>query len=507
MEPPVTVLVIGSGFGGQLSAINLLRRGITDFRILERRDFMGGTWCQNSYPGAAVDVPSPLYSIAAEPYPWTRMYAEQAELRDYTEHVIDRWSLREHTVLGAEVVAAEWDGRVWTVRTRDGGLHRGRFLVNASGPLSTPVVPPFRGLEDYTGTTFHTNGWDHGAELAGKRVAVVGSGASAAQAIPAIQPLVGELHVFQRSPHWVLPRPDRTFGPLQRRLLRLRPLHRLLRTAIYWRLESRVIGFKHSRWLLRRVAQRAALRHLEAQVPDPDLRARLTPDYTIGCKRIILSDTLYPALSAPHVTLHDRHDGIDHFDATGIVTASGEHLDVDVVVFSTGYDATDGLIPYEVRGRDGATLADFWHEFPRAYLGTTVPNFPNLFVVTGPNTGIGHTSAIFVIESQMEYIGRALDAVLDAGATSIEVTAQAEDAYTRRIHREMERTVWHDGGCTSWYQSRSGRVVAMFPGFSFSFRRLARRFRPEHHVIRHAPTPVGTSDPAGTPTPSERTHA
>ena len=322
MPPPLTALVIGSGFGGQVTAIHLLRRGITDFRILERRDFMGGTWCQNSYPGAAVDVPSPLYSLSSEPYPWTRMYAEQAELRDYTEHVIDTHSLREHTVLGAEVVGAEWDGEAWCVRTSEGTVHRARFLVNASGPLSTPVVPPFEGLEEFRGATFHTNGWDHDVDLTGKRVAVVGSGASAAQVIPAIQPDVEHLHVFQRSPHWVLPRRDHTFTRLQQRLLRLRPLQRLLRTAIYWQLETRVIGFKHSRWLLRRVAQREALRHLETQVPDPDLRARLTPDYTIGCKRIILSSTLYPALSAPGTTLHDRHDGIARFDATGVVTAS-----------------------------------------------------------------------------------------------------------------------------------------------------------------------------------------
>lgn len=483
---PTTVIVIGSGFGGQVAAINLLRLGITDVLVLERRDFMGGTWCQNSYPGAAVDVPSPLYSIASEPYPWTQMYADQAELRAYTEHVIDEHRLRERTVLGAEVVAAEWDGEAWCVRTSDGTERRARFLVNATGPLSTPVVPAFPGLADFGGASFHTNAWDHDVDLAGKRVAVVGSGASAAQVVPAVQPEVGELHVFQRTPHWVLPRHDHVFSPWQRRALRLRPLHKALRTAIYWRLETRVVGFKHSRFLLRRIAQRAALRHIEAQVPDPVLRAQVTPDYTIGCKRIILSDALYPALAAANTTLHDRTDAIDHFDATGLVTASGEHLDLDVVVFSTGYDATDGLVAYDVRGRGGTRLADVWHDYPRAYLGTTVPGFPNFFVVTGPNTGIGHTSAIFVIESQMEYLVRAIGAVVDTPGASIEVCAEAEEAYTSMIHREMEKTVWHDGGCTSWYRSRSGRVVAMFPGFSFSFRRLARRFRPEHHVMTTA---------------------
>ncbi|KAA1421651.1 NAD(P)/FAD-dependent oxidoreductase [Nocardioides humilatus] len=478
-----TVVIIGSGFGGQVTAINLLRRGITDFVLLERRDFMGGTWCQNSYPGAAVDVQSPLYSIASEPYRWSQMFAEQDELQDYTEHVIAKHGLRDRTVTGANVSQVEWLDSAWEVRTDDGRTFRGQFLVNASGPLSTPVVPPFEGLDDYQGAAFHTNNWDHSFDLRGKKVAIVGSGASAAQAVPAIQPDVAELHVFQRTPHWVMPRPDRTFTPLQRRLLGVRPLYRALRTWIYWSLETRVIGFKYSERMLKKVAQQKALRHIESQVTDPELRAKVTPDYTIGCKRIILSNTLYPALSATNTTLHDRNDGIAHLDATGIVTASGEHLDVDLIVWSTGYDATDGVISYPVIGKDGVKLDAFWDEFPRAYLGTAMPGFPNLFVVTGPNTGIGHTSAIFVIEAQMEYIMRAIERTRAAGATSIEVTADAEDAYTTMVHSEMERTVWKNGGCQSWYQSKSGHVIAMFPGFSFSFRRLARRFRPEHHVF------------------------
>lgn len=230
-------------------------------------------------------------------------------------------------------------------------------------------------------------------------------------------------------------------------------------------------------------AQRKAVAHIHRQVADPKLRAQLTPDYTIGCKRVIISNALYPALAADNATLHDRTDGIDHLDATGIVTASGEHLDLDLIVWSTGYDATDGVISYPVVGKDGATLDAFWDEFPRAYVGSAMPGFPNLFVVTGPNTGIGYTSAIFVIEAQMDYIMRAITEVRDAGATTIEVSSAAEQAYTKMIHSEMERTVWKNGGCHSWYQSKSGHVIAMFPGFSFTFRSLARRFRPDHHVI------------------------
>ncbi|WP_370248990.1 flavin-containing monooxygenase [Nocardioides sp.] len=480
-----TVVIIGSGFGGQTAALQLAERGVDDVVILERRDFMGGTWCQNSYPGAAVDVQSPLYSLVGEPYRWSKMFAEQAELQEYTEHVIAKHGLREKTVTGANVVAVRWEEEhgAWRIETEAAGTFRAQFLINASGPLSTPVIPPFPGREEFRGVTFHTNNWDHSVDLTGKKVAIIGSGASAAQVIPAIQPQVGELHVFQRSPHWVMPRPDRDFSAWQQRLLGIKPLYKALRTSIYWSLETRVVGFKYSDAALKKLAQDKALKHLERQVPDPELRAKLTPDYTIGCKRIILSNTLYPALSAPNTTLHDRTDGIDHLDATGIVTASGEHLDLDVIVWSTGYDATDGVISYPVVGREDRALADVWAEFPRAYLGTTVPGFPNLFVVTGPNTGIGHTSAIFVIESQMKYVMDAIEKVRTSGRRSIEVTAQAEEDYTAMIHREMEQTVWKKGGCHSWYQSKSGHVIAMFPGFSFTFRRLAAKFKPADHVL------------------------
>lgn len=476
-------MIIGSGFGGQCAAITLRRRGIQDFVILERRSFVGGTWCQNTYPGAAVDVQSPLYSLSDEPYDWSQMFAEQAELAQYTEHVIDKYRLRERTVTNANVTGVRWDGDEWRVETERAGTFRGRFLINASGPLSTPVIPQFAGRETFAGHQFHTNDWDHSVQLAGKRVAVVGSGATAAQVIPAIQPEVGELHVFQRTPHWVMPRPDREFKPWQRRLLALNPVYQAVRSAVYCSLETRVVGFKYSPFLLRTVAQSAALRHLRRQVSDPRLRAQLTPDYTIGCKRIILSNTLYPALAAPNVTVHGRGEGIERIDPDGIITASGDRVDLDLIVWATGYDATDGLISYPVIGRDGVALSEHWKQFPRAYLGTTVPGFPNLFIVTGPNTGIGHTSAIFVIEAQMQYVGRAIDEVLATGARSLEVSATAEDRYTTMIHREMNRTVWKTGGCHSWYQSRSGHVIAMFPGFSFTFRRLAANFRHEDHVF------------------------
>jgi cation diffusion facilitator CzcD-associated flavoprotein CzcO len=477
-----TVLIIGSGFGGQCAAINLLRQGIADFRLLERRAFAGGTWCQNSYPGAAVDVQSPLYSIASEPWDWTQMFAEQSELETYTRHILAKYDLVSRTELNTNVEAMTWNDaeNLWEVTTSR-GVFRSRFVVNASGPLSNPVIPAFPGRDSFAGKTFHTNGWDHGYDLRGKRVAIIGSGASAAQVIPAIAPEVGHLHVFQRTPHWVMPRPDHVFSTAERALLRRRPAQKALRSAIYWGLETRVIAFKHSRLALKHVAEREARRHLAAQVKDPVLRDRLTPDFTIGCKRIILSNTLYPALCRPNVTLYTRDEGIASINPAGILTRDGRQVDLDLIVWSTGYDATDGAIPYPVTGRDGKTLKEAWHEFPRAYLGTAMPGFPNLFVVTGPNTGIGHTSAIFIIEAQMQYIMDSIVRTRQHGHQRIEVTAAAEERYTRMIHREMEKTVWKTGGCNSWYQSRSGHVIAMFPGFSFSFRRMTGTFRTADH--------------------------
>lgn len=478
-----TVLIIGSGFGGLTAAMSLRREGIDDFCLLERRSFMGGTWMQNTYPGAQVDVQSPLYSLSGEPWDWSQMFATQDELETYTQHIIDKHGLRDRTELEAEVTRVRWDderGR-WVVSIRDGRQFVGRFVVNASGPLSTPVIPEFDGRDSFAGPSFHTNDWDHGVDIRGKRVAVVGSGASAAQVIPTIAPEVEHLHVFQRSPHWVLPRPDRVFGPLERAVLR-RPLaYRALRTGIYWGLETRVIAFKYSPKLLDLVGQRKALAHLESQVTDPELRAKLTPDYTIGCKRILVSNTLYPALCRDNVTLHDRHDGIHRITPDGIETTTGTHVDLDVIVYATGFDAVEGVISYDVEGRGGAVLAERWHDYPRAYLGTTVPEFPNLFIVTGPNTGIGHTSALFIIECQMRYIMRSIRETLDRGAVSIEVKPQAEEKWTTMVHREMEGTVWHTGGCTSWYQSRTGRVIAMYPGFSAMYRLHTAWFRPSHH--------------------------
>ncbi len=480
-----TAIIIGSGFGGMTAALKLKQLGITDFLILERRPFAGGTWCQNTYPGAAVDVPSTLYSLSTEHFPWTQKLADQSELHVYTQQVMDKHQLQAKTRLGATVSKVQWleQAQCWQVDTEACGSFRGRFLINASGPLSHARIPDFPGRDSFQGKAFHTNDWDHSYDLRGKRVAVIGSGASAAQVIPAIVDQVQQLHVFQRTPHWVMPRHDKTYSSVERWLMGFPWVYKLVRATVYWKLETRVIGFKYSKTLLNLVARRKALAHLHQQVKDPALRQQLTPNFDIGCKRIILSDTFYPALTHARTTLHPQDDGIAEITPTGIRTRQGRQIDLDLIVYGTGYDATDGVVSYPIIGRGGRTVGDFWREFPRAYLGTTLPGFPNLFVMTGPNTGIGHTSAIFVIEAQMAYAARCIQRVLQQGKRSIEVLPEAENDYTTMIHREMVKTVWKSGGCQSWYQSKSGHVIAMFPGFSFTYWRMANAFKPAHHRL------------------------
>jgi cation diffusion facilitator CzcD-associated flavoprotein CzcO len=479
------VLIIGSGFGGQCAAINLLKAGVGDFRLLERRGFFGGTWCQNTYPGAAVDIPSPLYSLSSAPYAWTQMYAGQDELQRYTRHVVDRFALQDKIELGAAVESLSWDdsAQQWTVQTSKGRF-QSRFVINASGPLSQAKIPYFEGMHLFEGKQFHSNHWDADFDLRGKRVAIVGSGASAAQIIPAIASQVSSLQVFQRTAHWVLPRSDHRFSGWQRRLLQRPLIYRLLRGWIYCTLESRFIGFKYSKAGISLV-ENIARRHLARQVPDEQLRRRLTPDFTLGCKRVVLSSELYPTLCRDNVTLHT--EGIARLDASGIVGSDGQHLPVDLIVWATGFDATDNAIPYLIKGRGGRLLSDAWHPYPHAYLGTCVPGFPNLFILAGPNTGTGHTSALFMIEAQMRYVMACIGEVLKENGRSIEARTEAEERYTAMIHRQMTRTVWHWGGCRSWYQNSSGKVVAMFPGFSFSFYRLTRGLKRGDHILRHSP--------------------
>lgn len=479
------VVIIGTGFGGIAAALRLKAAGIDDFRLLERRAFLGGTWAQNHYPGAAVDVQSPLYSLSSEPNDWTEMFAKQAELRAYTLNIIEKHRLAECCITECEVQSLKWlaDQQCWLINTTQGEF-KAQFVINASGPLSQAKFPNLSGLEQFKGRCLHTNQWDDSVDLSGQRVAIIGTGASAAQLIPAVVDRVKSLDVFQRTPHWVMPRPDYVFKPWQRRLLKNAVLQKLLRAVIYLGLESRFIAFKYLPLVLKLYAEPSARRLLKRQIKTPALREAVTPNYTIGCKRIILSNTYLAALDQPQVCLHTKDDPIVQITPTGAITRAGREIELDVLICATGYQATDGSIPYDIVGEEGQSLAEAWAEYPRAYLGTTVPGFPNLFLLSGPNSGVGHTSAVFIIESQLNYVLDCLRHVDAAGLQSIEVRPECEEKYTALIHKMMTKTVWHWGGCQSWYHSVSGKVIAMFPAFTTTFWRWTRRAKLQDHQLR-----------------------
>ncbi len=491
----VRVAIVGTGFGGLGMAIQLQRAGEHDFVLLERAGDLGGTWRDNHYPGAACDVPSHLYSFSFAPNAdWSRSFSEQPEIHAYLRRCATESGVLDKVRFDHELLAADWDedAQVWRIRTTGGDLDA-QVLVSACGPLSDPVVPKLPGLETFEGATFHSADWDHEYDLTGKRVAVVGTGASAIQFVPQIQPKVEQLHLFQRTAPWVMPRHDRAYTrPEQWAFRHLPGFQRVSRTAIYWGRESYVIGFALQRRALK-VAELIARRHLTRSVDDAELRAKLTPAYAIGCKRILISNDYYPALTQPNAEVVT--DGIAEVRPNSIVTADGAVRAVDAIIFGTGFHTTDLPVAHRVRGRGGISLAETWSAGMQAYRGTTVAGFPNLFLVIGPNTGLGHTSMVFVIESQVAYIRDALRRMDEAGLAAVEVEPAVQDAYNAGLQQQMKGTVWTDGGCASWYLDATGRNTTLWPRFTFCFRSITRRFdlasyRPEFAACGASTTKV-----------------
>lgn len=478
--------VIGSGFSGIGTAVRLKEAGIHDFVILERSDDLGGTWRDNTYPGAACDVPSRLYEFEFAPNPdWTRSFSRQQDIWDYLRDCAERHEVLPHVYFGHEMLCAQWDDSVgrWFIETSRGPV-RSRVLVSGAGPLSEPAWPSIDGLDTFRGTVFHSAAWDHTHDLTGERVAVIGTGASAAQFIPEIQPDVRRLYVFQRTPSWVMPRHDRALTRFERRLYRKIPLlQRLVRAAIYHGREFYVIGFTIDQRLLRNF-QKVAIRHLERQVADPRLRAKLTPSYTMGCKRIVLSSDYYPALTQTNVEVVT--EPIREIGGRSVVTADGREREVDTIICGTGFRATSQPIAERVYGRDGRSLADAWRDGMRAYGGTTVSGFPNLFLLLGPNTGGGHTSVVLMAEAQMVYIREAVRYLVERGITAVDVVPEAMRRYDDAVQRRMRRTVWVRGGCDSWYLDEHGKNTTLWPSFVGSYRRRMKRFDPEsyEHLVR-----------------------
>ncbi|HEV3232657.1 MAG TPA: NAD(P)/FAD-dependent oxidoreductase [Candidatus Dormibacteraeota bacterium] len=476
------VAVIGTGFAGLGMAIRLKQRGMDDFVVLERAADLGGTWRDNTYPGCQCDVPSHLYSFSFAPKPgWSRTFSRQPEIWDYLRDCAHRHGILPHIRFRHEVLEAAWDdaARLWRIET-SGGACTARFLVAGMGGLSEPAIPDLPGLSTFAGTAFHSAAWDHGHDLAGRRVAVIGTGASAIQFVPLIQPEVARLHLYQRTPPWVLPHHDREVPTAERRLFALLPLgQRLARIAIYLGREGFLPFFTHR--ALSFLPERIARRHLARQVPDPALRARLTPGYAVGCKRILLSNDYYPALVQPNVEVVG--EGIREVRPGSIVSADGTEREVDTIIFATGFQVVDMPAARRIRGRGGRTLEEAWEGSPRAYLGTTTPGFPNLFLMLGPNTGLGHTSVVLMIECQIDYILSCLDVLARRRLLTAEVLPEAEAAYNRRVQARMRGTVWTTGGCASWYLDRTGRNTTLWPGSTLAFRRLTRRFDPRAYAL------------------------
>ena len=483
----VEVAIVGAGFGGLGAAISLERAGFRDFIVLERAGEVGGTWWFNTYPGCQCDIPSNLYSFSFAPKSdWTRAFPLQPEILDYLRDCSRRFGVRDRIRFECELDGAAWreDDQRWEIETSHGPLSA-RVLVAAPGLLSEPRTPELPGLDRYEGTIFHSARWDHSQDLTGKRVALVGTGASAIQAGPVIQREAERLHVFQRTPPWVVPMPDREVGEGRKRLFRRFPLaQKVHRAYLYAVREPIVIAMAFARPLLK-LGETLSRVHLRRQVPDPALRRRLTPDYALGCKRLLLSNDWYPALAADNVEVLD--EGVQEVHGRTVVGSDGSQREVDAIVFATGFTPTEPPIAHALRGPDGRTLAEAWDGAPEAYLGTTVSGFPNLFLIYGPNTNLGHNSIVYMLESQFEYLVRALRAMSERGLGRIEVRRDVQRRFNESVQRRLKKTVWNAGRCASWYLDEDGENPIMWSDFTFRFRALARRFDLDaHHVAARA---------------------
>lgn len=437
------------------------------------------------YPGCRCDVPSHLYSFSFAPNPeWSETYSPQPEILRYLRRTAEQYGVTARTLYGHEVLDAAWDEREqhWRLTT-PAGARTAQVLVLGNGPLAEPSIPDLPGLETFEGTMFHSAQWRDDHDVRGERVAVIGTGASAIQIVPAIQPEAAHITVFQRTAPWVLPHSNRRITEFERSVYRRFPAaQRLVRESVYWSREA--VGaalVRNGRGL--QLLERLARRHITRQVPNAELRAKLMPDYRPGCKRLLPSDEWYPAICQPNVDVVTEK--IVAVGPDRVVTAEGREVVVDTIVLATGFHVTDNPVARRLRGRDGRTLAEQWAETGmQAYLGTTVPNFPNLFMLAGPNTGIGHTSLVFMIEAQLAYLVSALDTMRRRGAASVELRPRVLEAWNAEIQRKASRTVWNSGGCTSWYLDAAGRNTTMWPDSTLRFRRLTRRFDPESYELR-----------------------
>ncbi len=473
-DAPLSVLIVGAGFGGIGLAIRLDKAGISDFLILEKTGDVGGTWRDNSYPGAACDVPSHLYSFSFEPRAeWSSRYSPQAEIHDYIRHCATKYHLNPRIHFDTEISLAEFDedSGLWHVTTTDGRQYRARSLVTACGQLNRPVYPSIPGLDTFAGEAFHSARWRHDIDLEGKEVAVIGTGASAIQFVPQIAPRVRTLKLFQRSAPYVIAKDDRRYSAREQALLRRFPLlQKLSRGGHYLTHEMRALAFISFPSLMKAMEGKFR-KHLEKGVRDPRKRAQLVPDYPMGCKRMLISNDFFPAVDRDNVELITT--GIEAITAEGVKTTDGQEHKADVLIFGTGFAATDFLAPMTIRGRDGRDLNESWRAGAEAYKGISVSGFPNLFILYGPNTNLGHNSIIYMLESQFNYVLGCLQVLARRGLRYIDVKADVQGAFNAHIQDAISTTIW-SRGCNSWYQTAEGKQTNNWPGYTFSYRRLTR---------------------------------
>ena len=471
------IVVVGSGFSGIAMGVLLKRAGIESFTILEKAGDIGGTWRDNTYPGAACDVPSHLYCYSFEPKPdWSRAFSPQQEIQEYLRHCVEKYGLGPHLQFHKKVSGAEFDesSGTWTVQIEDAESLRARALVLGNGALHVPAYPEIPGRESFEGRLFHSAEWDHSFDLRGKRVAVIGTGASSIQFVPEIAPQVEKLQVFQRTPPWIAPKPDGPISESRQSLFRrFRPLHWLHRAWIYWTLELRAVGFVVDPRLLK-LLEKLLRRHLAHEVKDRELRRKLTPSYTLGCKRILLSNDYYQALQRPNVELVT--EPIARITPKGIQTRDGVEHPADAIICGTGFMVGEYLTHLNIVGRHGRTLEQAVAARAGTYLGITVHGFPNLYLMMGPNTGLGHNSMIFMIEAQARHALQAIQTLRRHRLRFLDVLASAQARMTERLQGRMRRSVW-SSGCHSWYMDEDGYNGTLWPYFTFQYwwrtRRLA----------------------------------
>ncbi|MDP1540507.1 MAG: NAD(P)/FAD-dependent oxidoreductase [Moraxellaceae bacterium] len=475
------VIILGGGFAGIGAAIKLREAGITDFLLMEKAEELGGVWRENTYPGCACDVPSALYSYSFAPNPeWSRVFAGQAEIKRYLQSVASKFDVLPHVKFQHEVLSAGWSDSeaCWIVKTSQGEF-RSRFTIMACGPMHEPVLPNLPGLNDFQGEIFHSSRWRHDLDLKGKRVAVIGTGASAIQFVPAIQPLVAQLTVFQRTPHWVLPKMDQSLPPLVQQLFKRLPLvQRAVRGGIYGIFET-LNGGMQSMAAMKQF-QRLALLNLKLTVKDPGLRRRLSPNYVIGCKRVLQSSDWYPALVKPNVNVVSS--ALTAIEGNTLIAADGSRCEADVIILGTGFEIAEPPIAKRIFNRHGQSMADVWQGSPEGYMGTMVAGCPNGFLMFGPNIAVS-SSALIIIEAQLAYIVDAIKQAHAKGIVSIETDPVRTAEFNQRVQAALADSVWNRGGCHSYFIDRNGRNSTVWPWTTFEMRRQLSRFNLDEYIV------------------------